>query len=78
MTVASSVDPSTRRRRSCDQRRKSRQQETFDFVKSDVAATAPEVHGHHRTRNPDLTAVTYVVFPAFATEVSGRESVEEA
>ncbi|MGA4980489.1 hypothetical protein ACPB9I_00230 [Streptomyces cellulosae] len=43
-----------------------------------VTATAPEVHGHHRARNPDLTAVTYVVFPAFATEVSGRESVEEA
>ncbi|MBT3168121.1 hypothetical protein HTV80_34280 [Streptomyces sp. Vc74B-19] len=43
-----------------------------------VAATAPEVHGHHKAQNPDLTAVTYIVFPAFATEVSGRESLEEA
>ena len=43
-----------------------------------VAATAPEVHGHHKARNPDLTAVTYIVFPAFETEVSGRESLEEA
>ncbi|WP_431988984.1 hypothetical protein [Streptomyces albogriseolus] len=43
-----------------------------------VAATAPEVHGHHRTQNPDLTAVTYIVFPAFETEVSGRESLREA
>ncbi|MFI0503041.1 hypothetical protein ACH3WN_09240 [Streptomyces albogriseolus] len=43
-----------------------------------VAATAPEVHGHHRAQNPDLTAVTYIVFPAFETEVSGRESLEEA
>ncbi|MFC7513353.1 hypothetical protein ACFQV4_38380 [Streptomyces thermocarboxydus] len=48
----------------------------YDF--DAVAATAPEVHGHHRTRNPDLTAVTYIVFPAFDTEVSGRESLEEA
>ncbi|MFI1959529.1 hypothetical protein ACH46L_22770 [Streptomyces althioticus] len=43
-----------------------------------VAATAPEVHGHHKSQNPDLTAITYIVFPAFATEVSGRESMEEA
>ncbi|MEU9548102.1 hypothetical protein AB0D88_03520 [Streptomyces werraensis] len=43
-----------------------------------VAAVAPEVHCHHKTQNPDLTAVTYIVFPAFATEVSGRESPEEA
>ncbi|MGA5602282.1 hypothetical protein ACPCUF_14760 [Streptomyces griseoincarnatus] len=43
-----------------------------------VAATAPEVHGHHRAQNPDLTAVTYIVFPAFASEVSGRESLDEA
>ncbi|MET8896068.1 hypothetical protein [Streptomyces albogriseolus] len=43
-----------------------------------VAATAPEVHGHHKAQNPDLTAVTYIVFPAFKTEVSGRESLEEA
>ncbi|MGA5628518.1 hypothetical protein ACPCTH_26885 [Streptomyces cellulosae] len=48
----------------------------YDF--DAVAATAPEVHGHHGTRNPDLTAVTYIVFPAFDTEVSGRESLEEA
>ncbi|MFF9331616.1 hypothetical protein [Streptomyces albogriseolus] len=43
-----------------------------------VVATAPEVHGHHKAQNPDLTAVTYIVFPAFETEVSGRESLEEA
>ncbi|MFE1260124.1 hypothetical protein ACFW5X_06335 [Streptomyces albogriseolus] len=43
-----------------------------------VAAVAAQVHGHHKTQNPDLTAVTYIVFPAFATEVSGRESLEEA
>ncbi|MGV9728506.1 hypothetical protein ACWDUE_14180 [Streptomyces albogriseolus] len=43
-----------------------------------VAAVAPEVHCHHKTQNPDLTAVTYIVCPAFATEVSGRESPEEA
>ncbi len=48
----------------------------YDF--DAVAAVAPEVHGHHKTQNPDLTAVTYIAFPAFATEVSGRESLEEA
>ncbi|GAA2939658.1 hypothetical protein ACFQZ0_31250 [Streptomyces erythrogriseus] len=48
------------------------------YVFDAVAATAPEVHGHHKAQNPDLTAVTYIVFPAFATEVSGRESLEEA
>ncbi len=48
----------------------------YDF--DAVAAVAPEVHCHHKTQNPDLTAVTYIVFPAFATEVCGRESLEEA
>ncbi|MER7485668.1 hypothetical protein ABTY20_07090 [Streptomyces sp. NPDC126497] len=43
-----------------------------------VAATVPEVHGHHRAQNPALTAVTHIVFPAYATEISGRESLAEA
>ncbi|MGY0069480.1 hypothetical protein ACWZEH_22370 [Streptomyces sp. QTS137] len=43
-----------------------------------VAATAPEVHGHHRAQNPGLTEVTHIVFPAYASEVSGRESLAEA
>ncbi|MCA2201695.1 hypothetical protein [Streptomyces sp. SMS_SU21] len=49
-----------------------------DYAFDAVAATAPGVHGHHKAQNPDLTTVTYIVFPAFATEVSGRESLEEA
>ncbi|XMA39435.1 hypothetical protein O1157_30315 [Streptomyces albogriseolus] len=48
------------------------------YVFDAVAAVVPEVHCHHKTQNPDLTAVTYIVFPAFETEVSGRESLEEA
>ncbi|MEV6000366.1 hypothetical protein AB0M25_13935 [Streptomyces griseomycini] len=43
-----------------------------------VAAAAPGVHGHHKAQDPALTAVTHVVFPAYATEVSGRESLAEA
>ncbi|MEQ8148290.1 hypothetical protein [Streptomyces sp. OP7] len=48
------------------------------YVFDAVALTTPEVHGHHKAQNPDLTPVTYIVFPAFASEVSGRESLEEA
>ncbi|CAL9284481.1 hypothetical protein [Streptomyces sp. SudanB66_2053] len=48
----------------------------YDF--DAAAATAPEVHGHHRAQNPDLTAITYIVFPCFESEVSGRETLEEA
>lgn len=47
---------------------------TFDAV----AAAVPDVHGHHRAQNPDLTAVTYIVFPAYACEFSGRETLAEA
>ncbi|MET7390201.1 hypothetical protein ACFYPT_37530 [Streptomyces sp. NPDC005529] len=43
-----------------------------------VAAALPEVHGHHKAQNPDLTAVTYIVFPGYACEFSGRESLAEA
>ncbi|NEC86125.1 hypothetical protein [Streptomyces sp. SID12501] len=43
-----------------------------------VAAAVPEVHGHHKAQNPDLTAVTYVVFPAYACEFSGGETLAEA
>jgi hypothetical protein len=43
-----------------------------------VAAAAPEVHGHHRVQNPELAAVTYIVFPAYACEFSGRETLPEA
>ncbi|MFE9767853.1 hypothetical protein ACFYPC_25590 [Streptomyces sp. NPDC005808] len=42
------------------------------------AAAVPEVHGHHKAQNPQLTAVTYIVFPAYACEFSGRESLAEA
>ncbi|MFF4114698.1 hypothetical protein ACFY0P_14655 [Streptomyces sp. NPDC001714] len=43
-----------------------------------VAATVPGVHGHHRVRNPDLTPLTTIVFPAYRCEFSGRETLEEA
>ncbi|MFF8230524.1 hypothetical protein [Streptomyces caelestis] len=43
-----------------------------------VAAAVPDVHGHHKAQNPDLTAVTYIVFPAYACEFSGRETLPEA
>ncbi|MCG7202798.1 hypothetical protein [Streptomyces arenae] len=43
-----------------------------------VAATVPEVHGHHRVQNPDLTPVTTIVFPAYRCEFSGQETLEEA
>lgn len=37
-----------------------------------VAAAVPDVHGHHKARNPDLTAVTYIVFlVAYACEFWG-------
>ncbi|MFE2354575.1 hypothetical protein [Streptomyces parvulus] len=43
-----------------------------------VGVAAPEVHGYHATENPELSAVTYAVFPAYASEISGRENEEEA
>jgi len=43
-----------------------------------VAAAVPEVHGHHKAQNPELTAVTYIVFPGYACEFSGRENLAEA
>ncbi|MBJ6635589.1 hypothetical protein [Streptomyces sp. I5] len=43
-----------------------------------VGMAAAEVHGYHATENPELSAVTYVVFPAYASEISGRENKEEA
>ncbi|MGC9437965.1 hypothetical protein [Streptomyces sp. WG5] len=39
-------------------------------------ATA-EVHGYHATEHPGLSVVTYAVFPAHASEISGRENEEE-
>ncbi|MBD0844787.1 hypothetical protein [Streptomyces sp. TRM68416] len=47
---------------------------TFDSV----AAVVPEVHGHHKVQNPDLTPLTYVVFPGYACEFSGHETLPEA
>ncbi|MEU2976983.1 hypothetical protein ABZ678_08190 [Streptomyces hirsutus] len=46
----------------------------FDTVGVATAA----VHGYHATENPGLSAVTYAVFPAYASEISGRENEEEA
>ncbi|MDQ0404086.1 hypothetical protein ABVB69_00450 [Streptomyces sp. NPDC000349] len=43
-----------------------------------VGVAAPEVHGYHATENPELSAVTYAVFPAYASEISGSENEEEA
>ncbi|WP_399946452.1 hypothetical protein ACGH52_38855 [Streptomyces sp. BBFR25] len=43
-----------------------------------VGAATAEVHGYHANDNPDLSAVTYAVFPAYASEISGRENEEEA
>ncbi|MBZ6199900.1 hypothetical protein KVH17_09220 [Streptomyces olivaceus] len=43
-----------------------------------VGVAAPEVHGYHAAENPELSAVTYAVFPAYASEISGRENEEEA
>ncbi|MFG3164845.1 hypothetical protein ACGFY8_33780 [Streptomyces sp. NPDC048232] len=43
-----------------------------------VGVAAPEVHGYHATENPELSAVTYAVFPAYASEISGGENEEEA
>ncbi|MFC8937901.1 hypothetical protein ACFT1B_07160 [Streptomyces griseoincarnatus] len=43
-----------------------------------VGVAAAEVHGYHATENPELSAVTYAVFPAFTSEISGRENEEEA
>ncbi|MET8449861.1 hypothetical protein [Streptomyces sp. NPDC005209] len=47
---------------------------TFDSV----AAVVPEVHGHHKVQHPDLTPLTYIVFPGYACEFSGRETLPEA
>ncbi|MGI5427828.1 hypothetical protein [Streptomyces sp. CA-179760] len=43
-----------------------------------VAAAVPAVHGHHKAQNPELTAVTHIVFPAYACEFSGKETLAEA
>lgn len=43
-----------------------------------VGVATAEVHGYHATENRELSAVTYAVFPAHASEISGRESEEEA
>ncbi|WP_121745755.1 hypothetical protein [Streptomyces sp. E2N166] len=43
-----------------------------------VGVAAAEVHGYHATENPELSAVTYAVFPAYASEISGSENEEEA
>ncbi|MEU6222635.1 hypothetical protein [Streptomyces sp. NPDC047042] len=43
-----------------------------------VAVAVPEVHGHHKAQNPDLTSVTHIVFPAYACEFSGGETLDEA
>ncbi|MFJ8189480.1 hypothetical protein ACIQ8D_06785 [Streptomyces sp. NPDC096094] len=43
-----------------------------------VGVAAAEVHGYHATENPELSAVTYAVFPAYVSEISGRENEEEA
>ncbi|MFH8560326.1 hypothetical protein [Streptomyces sp. NPDC017988] len=43
-----------------------------------VGVAAPKVHGYHATENPELNAVTYALFPAYRTEISGRETEEEA
>ncbi|MFG2321008.1 hypothetical protein [Streptomyces sp. NPDC048568] len=43
-----------------------------------VGVAAPEVHGYHAAENPELSAVTYAVFPAYASEISGSENEEEA
>ncbi|MFJ6573235.1 hypothetical protein ACIQNU_38080 [Streptomyces sp. NPDC091292] len=43
-----------------------------------VGVAGADVHGYHATENPELAAVTYAVFPAYASEISGRENGEEA
>ncbi|MEU7648373.1 hypothetical protein [Streptomyces huasconensis] len=43
-----------------------------------VGVAAPKVHGYHANENPELNAVTYALFPAYHTEISGRETEEEA
>ncbi|MGW8630689.1 hypothetical protein [Streptomyces sp. NPDC055793] len=43
-----------------------------------VGVAAPEVHGYHATENPELSALTYAVFPAYASEISCGENEEEA
>jgi len=47
---------------------------TFDSV----AATVPEVHGHHRVQNPEFTPFVYIVFPGYGCEFSGSETLAEA
>ena len=43
-----------------------------------VGAATAEVHSYHATENPELSTVTYAVFPAYVSEISGRENEEEA
>ncbi|MEU6456981.1 hypothetical protein [Streptomyces sp. NPDC047065] len=43
-----------------------------------VGVAAPEVHGYLATENPELSVVTYAVFAAYASEISGGENEEEA
>ncbi|WP_033319535.1 hypothetical protein [Streptomyces yerevanensis] len=43
-----------------------------------VAVVAPEVAQLHKVQNPDLTPLTYAVFPAYSCEFSGNETLEEA
>lgn len=43
-----------------------------------VGVAAPKVHGYHANENPELNTVTYAVFPAYRSEISGRETEEEA
>lgn len=43
-----------------------------------VAVAAPDVAQLHQVRNPELTPLTYALFPAYACEFSGRETLPEA
>ncbi|MGW0909331.1 hypothetical protein [Streptomyces sp. NPDC002853] len=43
-----------------------------------VVGVAPEVHGFYRVENPDLTQHVRLVFPAYAHEFSGTESLPES
>ncbi|MFD0551124.1 hypothetical protein ACFQ0X_19450 [Streptomyces rectiviolaceus] len=43
-----------------------------------VVGIAPETHGFYRVENPDLTPHVRLVFPAYAHEFSGRETLDEA
>ncbi|MEV0257668.1 hypothetical protein AB0H82_25845 [Streptomyces sp. NPDC050732] len=43
-----------------------------------VGVAAPTVHGYHANDNPELSTLTYALFPAYRVEFSGRETEEEA